>query len=142
MQQLFKPHNPQKYKGNAKNIQYRSQWECKYMIELDADPNVLEWSSEELKIPYTDKATGRFHMYYPDFYVKKREGNKIKTYIIEIKPLKQTQKPVRGKKSEKVFLKEVMTWGKNLGKWEAAERYCKKHGHEFVILTEKELKVF
>jgi len=142
MQQLFKPHNPKKYKGNVKNIQYRSSWELKYMIELDADPNVLEWSSEELAIPYTDKATGRFRRYFPDFRVKKKEGNKIKTYIIEIKPAGQVREPKRGNKSEKAFLKEVMTYGTNLGKWEAAERYCKKHGYEFVILTEKELKVF
>lgn len=142
MKGVFKPKNRKKYKGNHKNIVYRSSWELSYMMKLDADPNVVEWSSEEFFIPYTDKATGRYGHYYPDMLVKRKEGNKIKTYLIEIKPLAQVKEPKRGNKSEKKFLNEVLTYGRNLGKWESAKRYCEKKGWEFVILTEKELKLW
>jgi hypothetical protein len=140
---LFKIKNPKKYKGNHKNIVWRSQWELSYMMKLDHDPNVLEWASEEIKIPYTDKATGRLHMYYPDFWVKKKLPNgNVKTFLIEIKPMAQVKKPQRGKKSEKVFLNEVLRYGKNIGKWESAKRFCDKKGWEFIILTEVDLKTF
>lgn len=139
---FFKVKNKKKYRGNHKNIVWRSQWELSYMMKLDQDPNVLEWSSEEISVYYTDKATGRLGRYYPDFYVKKKEGNQIKEYLIEIKPLAQVKEPKRGKKSEKKFLNEVLLYGKNLGKWESAKRYCEKKGWEFVILTERELQLW
>ena len=139
MKGFFKPKNVKKYKGNAKNIVYRSSWELSYMMKLDADPNVVAWMSEEFFIPYTDKATGRFGHYYPDFWVKKKDG---KVFVIEIKPHAQVKEPKRGKKSQRVFLNEVLTYGKNQGKWESAKRYCDKKGWEFVILTEKELKLW
>ena len=112
------------------------------MMKLDSDPDVIKWSSEEVVIPYTDQATDKLHRYFPDFKVTRKEGNTTQTYIIEIKPAVQVKKPVRGKKTKMRFLKEVMTYGKNLGKWEAAERYCEMKGYKFQILTEKELGVF
>jgi len=112
------------------------------MMKLDSDPNVIKWSSEETVIPYTDKATGKLHRYFPDFRVTRKEGSTTQTYIIEIKPAAQVKEPVRGKKTKMRFLKEVMTYGKNMGKWEAAERYCEMKGYKFQILTEKELGVF
>ena len=139
----FKPKNWRKYDGNSCNIIYRSMWECSYMMRLDADPKVLSWSSESVCIPYTDKATGNFHRYFPDFKVTRKESDgSVRTYIIEIKPRAQVLEPKKGTKSRNKFLKEVMTYGKNLGKWESAERYCEKKGYKFQILTEKELGQF
>ena len=139
---IFKPRNKRKYEGNAKNIVYRSQWECSYMMKLDSDPDVIKWSSEEVVIPYTDKGSKKLRRYFPDFCVTRKEGSTTQTYIIEIKPAAQVKEPVRGKKTKMRFLKEVMTYGTNMGKWEAAERYCEMKGYKFRILTEKELGVF
>ena len=141
MQGFYKPQNPKKYEGNIKNIVYRSSWELTMFRKVDIDPDVIAWSSESVIIPYTDKATGRLHRYFVDLkVVKKQPDNTVKTFLIEIKPFSQTQEPKRGKKKEKTFLKEVMTYGKNTGKWEAAQRYCAKKGWTFVILTERDMK--
>lgn len=138
MQGIFNPKNKEKYKGTLPII-YRSSWEFSYMMRLDADPTVIEWSSESIIVPYTDKATGKFHRYFPDFVVKKKEGTEVKTYMIEIKPEAQTREPKRGKKKRKTFINEVKTWGKNTGKWEAAERFCKAKGWQFMIITESDI---
>jgi hypothetical protein len=139
----FKPKNPKKYWGNVKNIIYRSSWELKYMLDLDKDPNVVLWSSEELIIPYTCPITGRFRRYYPDFYVeRKTKDGLIKSFVIEIKPLHQTKVPRKKEKSYRKFLNEAQTFAVNNAKWESAQRYCKKHGHHWLVLTEKELGTF
>lgn len=141
MQGFYKPQNPKKYEGNLKNIVYRSSWELTMFRKIDIDPNVISWSSESVVIPYTDKATGRLHRYFVDLkVVKKLPDNTVKTFLIEVKPFSQTQEPKRGNKKEKTFLKEVMTYGKNIGKWEAARRYCEIKGWQFVILTERDMK--
>lgn len=142
----FKPINPEKYKGNPTNIYYRSSWELKYMSELDKDNNVLEWSSEEIVIMYKNPFDQRMHRYFPDFFVKKKVGSIIKEFIIEIKPFKQTQKPKKPDRQKNGkypirFLHESAVFVINNYKWEAARSYCIKRGYEFVILTEKELKV-
>lgn len=144
-QGLFNPINPNKYKGNSKNIIYRSGWECKLMMELDKNPNVLEWASEEFCIPYISPIDGKRHRYYPDFWVKKKNHSdgKIVEVVIEIKPKSQTvaPKPIVGKKPTKRYLNEVYTWGVNSAKWEAAERFCKANNLEFIIMTEADLGI-
>lgn len=140
-QGYFKPKFPEKYKGNPKNIVYRSQWEFKYMVELDRDPNVLEWASEELYIPYISPKDKRYHRYFPDFVVKRKTSNGIIVEMIEIKPKAQTIAPKRGKKTTRKYLNEVLTYGVNINKWEAAEEYCKDRGWIFKVLTEKELGI-
>ena len=62
----FVPERPQKYKGNSRNIVYRSMWERKVMSSLDRNENVLEWASEEIVIPYESPFDGKVHRYYPD----------------------------------------------------------------------------
>jgi hypothetical protein len=138
----YRPINPQKYKGKAHEIIYRSSWELSYMMRLDKDPNVLEWESETFCIPYTNPLDGTLHRYFPDFRVKKKDKDgMIRTYVIEIKPHAQTKQPKMpvGKKITKGKINEIKTFAKNTGKWQAAERYCGKMGYQFVILTEKEL---
>ena len=44
LQGFYKPQNPDKYKGDVKNIVYRSSYELTYLRKLDLDPDVLEYS--------------------------------------------------------------------------------------------------
>lgn len=138
----FKPKNPQKYQGDPTNIVYRSRWELKLMMYLDDHKDVLNWSSEEIIIPYRSPIDGRIHRYFPDFKVTKinKEGNK-ETALIEIKPLSQTQPPKKQPKITKRYLTEVKTWGVNEAKWKAAQSYCLDRGWSFHIFTEKELGI-
>ncbi len=136
----FKPLNPSKYDGDVNNVIYRSQWELKFLMELDQNPKILSYSSEETIIPYTSPKDNRLHRYYPDMKYTTKENGNLKTYIVEIKPFAQTQPPK--KKSGKRYIREVVTYGVNQAKFEAAKRYCDRHGYEFKVLTERELKTF
>lgn len=138
-QGVYKVKNKAKYKGDVNNVIYRSSWELKYMFQLDNDENVLEWSSEEVIIPYVT-ADNKVHRYFTDFKVKRKSGEQIITEIIEIKPYKETIPPVltEGKKT-KTKIREVLTWDVNQRKWAAARKYCEKMGWRFVIVTEKNI---
>lgn len=138
LQGLYRPRNPNKYKGDVNQIIYRSSWELKAMSYFDLHPDIVAWSSEELHIPYICPTDNRVHRYFPDFLIKKKDGQII---MIEVKPKKQTVPPKKGKKKQEQYLAEVMTWGKNTAKWKAAEEYCKKKGWLFMKLTEKELNI-
>lgn len=139
---FFRPRNPSKYKGNPANIIYRSGWEAKFMTYLDNHPDVLEWSSEELAIPYLSPIDGKVHRYFPDFIVKRRDVHgKIEIIMVEIKPKKQTLPPTKKSRITKKYILEVQTWGINSSKWEAAEKYCKARDWRFMKLTEDELNI-
>lgn len=142
-QGLFKPLNPMKYKGDYTNIVYRSRWELKFMTEMDKNSSVIEWSSEEIIIPYRSPFDNKLHRYFVDFYVKKKnysDGN-IETILVEIKPKSQTKPPKVMNKPNKKYLNEVRTWGLNEAKWMAAKSYCKQRGWSFEILTEDDLGI-
>lgn len=132
----FSPVNPQKYRGDHRNIIYRSSWECKAMSRLDLNPNVLEWSSEELCIPYVSPVDGRKHRYFPDFLVKmKAIDGSIKTLLIEVKPEKESRPPKVRSRVTKQYIYEVTTWGINRAKWKSAIEYCKDRKWEFVVMA-------
>ena len=133
----YRPTFPRKYKGDYHNIIYRSSWEYKFMVWCDRSSSVTEWGSEEIVIPYISPADGRRHRYFPDFYVKIGR----KKYMVEVKPLRQTKQPKKQKKQTKAYITEVVTYAINQAKWEAAREYCKDRGWEFMLITEKELKV-
>jgi|TARA_Y100000592_G_scaffold41411_1_gene65614 hypothetical protein len=134
---IFKPTNPKKYKGDPSNIVYRSLWERKFMKLCDNNSNILEWSSEEVIIPYKSPIDNRFHRYFVDFWIRqKNKDGKIVEKLIEIKPKKYTKPPSKQKKITKRYVSEVRTWGINNAKWEAAKKVCTKKGWEFLILTE------
>jgi hypothetical protein len=137
----FRPKNPKKYKGDATNVVYRSNWELRVMKHFDEDPNVLWWASEELVIPYRSPVDQRMHRYFPDFiaHVKQKTG-KEKTIVIEIKPERQTKKPIQ-KRQTKRFLEEAATYAINQEKWRAADIFCQKEGWDFMVLTEKDLGI-
>lgn len=140
---LYKPVNPQKYRGNPTRIIYRSMWEKKFMIFCDHTTSIVEWGSEEVIIPYRSPIDGRVHRYYPDFYIKvKTKEGKYEKYIIEIKPKRQTIKPNdKPKRKTATWKREVLTYIKNRAKWDAAEDFCEDRQMKFKILTEDHLKV-
>ena len=139
---FFRPKNPSKYKGDPSGIVFRSSWELKFMNYLDAHPDVLEWSSEEFAIPYRSPVDGRVHRYFPDFWVKQKNVHgDVETVVVEIKPKKQTQPPVVQTRRTKRYINEVMTWGVNSAKWQAAEEYCNERKWKFRIFTEQHLGI-
>ena len=98
----FIPKNPKKYNGDYNNIIYRSSWEARVMKYLDENPNVIWWSSEELIIPYKNPVDQKIHRYFPDFVVKtKKKDGKVMTYVLEVKPEKQTKKPTQKRKTQR-----------------------------------------
>ena len=138
----YRPSNPKKYKGDSSNIIYRSLWERKFMVYCDNQTKILEWGSEEIVLPYRSPIDNKVHRYYPDFYIKVRESNgKIKRYIIEIKPKKQTVETKMKKRKTKGYIYEVYEYAKNQAKWKAAEEFCKDRMWEFKVLTEEELGI-
>lgn len=138
----FSPKNPSKYKGNPTNIIYRSSWELKFMIYLDAHPNVVKWASEEFCIPYRHPIDGKFHRYYPDFYIEQTNRNGEKeTIVVEIKPKKHSEPPKVQQKRTKKYLREVAIFAINDAKWKAAKDFCDDRLWKFMVLTEKELGI-
>ena len=138
----FRPKFPEKYKGDPTNIIYRSLWERNCMIYFDQNPNVLNWSSEEIIIPYKSPIDGKWHRYFPDFVIKVRNKyNQTETYVIEVKPYKETKEPEVKKRITKQYLYEVQTWGINSAKWSAAKEFCDDRKWKFKIITERELKI-
>jgi len=134
------PKNPSKYRGDVHNIIYRSLWERKCMVYFDSHEDIIEWSSEEVVVPYKSPLDKRYHRYYPDFIIKIRtKTGEIQTVMIEVKPEKQTKPPERGKKVTRKYLKEIATWGVNEAKWDSAIEYCRDRGWKFLIMTEKTL---
>tara|TARA_R100000458_G_scaffold59580_2_gene70605 strand:- start:2739 stop:3179 length:441 start_codon:yes stop_codon:yes gene_type:complete len=136
----YKPENPSKYVGNAANIICRSTWERKVCKYLDKNENVVQWASEELSIPYISPVDKKPHKYYPDFIaeIKEKDGN-IQTYLIEVKPYKQTMPPKKKTKVTKTYRMNMKTYMINEAKWEAAEKLCADNDWKFKILTEKNI---
>jgi hypothetical protein len=142
LQGKYKVRNVAKYNGDASNVIYRSSWELKFLVWCDNNPNVVSFSSEEIIIPYKSPVDGKFHRYFVDFMVKiKTKDNTTKTYLVEVKPKRQTQPPEIKKRITKQYINEVTTWGVNQSKWKAAIDYCLDRGWEFKILTEQDLNV-
>ena len=133
----YRPSYPRKYKGDPNNIIYRASWEYKFMKWCDYTTSVQEWGSEEIIIPYISPADGKRHRYFPDFYVKIQN----RKYLVEVKPFKQTLEPKPQKRNTKRYINEVVTYHINKAKWKAATEFCKDHSWEFMLITEKELKV-
>ena len=73
-QQYFVPKNPQKIVGNARPFS-RSSWELRIMSFLDSHPNVIQWGSECIRIPYVNPLTGKGTVYVPDFLIRYRDKN-------------------------------------------------------------------
>ena len=138
---LFRPTKPKKYKGDVNNIICRSSWEKRFCSWCDLNESIIEWGSEEFWIPYR-APDGKTSRYFPDFIIKVKEntGN-VKTYVIEVKPKKQTRPPKPRKNVTKSYLYECKTYAVNQAKWTAASAWCKDRKIEFKIVTEQELGI-
>jgi hypothetical protein len=138
----FVPRNPEKYLGDSTKIFYRSSWENIFMNHLDSNSAVVEWSSEEIIIPYLSPVDGRYHRYFPDFFIRtKNKSGNLDSIIVEIKPRSQIDSPQPKKRMTKSYLREVATYGINSAKWAAAERYCQERGWKFVKMDEYNLGI-
>lgn len=129
----YTPTNPQKYIGKYP-IQYRSSWELSVFRVLDAHPNVTQWASESITIPYQHPLTGKWTFYVPDIlvvFVDKNGGKRAE--LIEIKPAKETYDNLAKSKKDKATL------AVNKAKWAAAIQWCQKQGLQFRVLTEQQL---
>ncbi len=137
----YRPINPKKYRGNTRNVIYRSLWERKFMVYCDNNPSILEWGSETIIIPYK-APDGKIRRYYPDFYIKvQNKGGGTSKYIIEIKPKRQTKPPHAKNKNTASYRNQLKTYAKNYAKWKSARRYCEDRQMNFLILTEDHLGV-
>ena len=142
----YKPAHPEKYKGDIRDVWYRSQLELSVMRYFDRHRDVVSWGSENTVIPYVKPTDGATHRYFPDFTaeVLDRETGEIRRLLIEVKPQSKLKPPkkkiTRAGKPTVWYLREVAEYAVNRAKFEAAERYCQNKGFEFMILTEKEIR--
>ena len=137
----YLPRNPEKYKGDPSNIQYRSSWERTFMKWLDLNEKVRDWASEEVAVPYFDPVQKKWRSYYPDFMVRYvASDGLIITEMVEIKPYAETQQPKKNpQRRTKSWEYSVYTYINNQAKWEAAKKFCEDKGIRFRIVTEYEL---
>jgi len=154
-QGFFNPVNKEKYSGDLSSLPiYRSSWEYKFMHFCDMNPNIVKWSSEKIAIPYIspidiikENLTPtykdiKYRNYYVDFIIKVKTPNDTNvTWLVEIKPLKQTKKPenIKGNTTTKKinnYNKDMITYLVNKAKFEAALKYAKSKNMKFGVLTE------
>lgn len=136
----FKPTKPEKYVGDVNNIIYRSSWEKHVCSWFDTNPSIIYWNSESLIIPYYYTVDQKMHNYHIDFVAKmKTRDGTLRTYVIEVKPEKETLPP--STKNKKRMLIEIPTYIKNQCKWEAAKVFCESKGITFIVLTEYDLGI-
>ena len=131
---------PEKYIGDFSKIIYRSSWEYKFMCSVDINPAVLRWASEPTKIPYYSPIDNKIHNYFVDFFVIiEKDGNK-ESWLLEVKPISQTKKPVlEGKHT----VKKLQSYNWNLkayiinkAKFAAATTFAESRGMKFGVCTE------
>ena len=134
-QDLFVPKNPHKLVGNSQPF-YRSSWELTVMTLLDQHPNVINWASESVSIPYINPLTGKRSVYIPDFLIvyQDKHGRK-RAELVEVKPAKEAIAENARSKRDKAALMI------NTAKWAAAMQFCKSNGMTFRILTEHDIYI-
>ena len=138
---VYRPRNPEKYRGNPGQIVYRSSWERTFMKYCDLTENIKQWSSEEICVAYKDPVQKKVRRYFPDFIIRYVDTDGlIITEMIEIKPHKEVVGPEQNpKRKTKSWLYAVQMYVTNTAKWEAAKAFCEDRGWRFRIVTEYEL---
>lgn len=151
VQGKFNPKNPNKCMNmKAGKLPFaRSSWEFYMFNWCDDNLNVIRWGSELFSIPYIydiDKANHihKTRKYYPDIYCEiKNKQNEINIYVIEIKPTRQKNKPVKPKNRTQKAIKNynyaMCEFVKNQNKWKYARSFCEGKNWKFRLLTEKEI---
>lgn len=138
IQGYYTPKHPEKYVGDTTKIRYMSSWELQTHQFFDNNSRVLRWSSEEIAIPYIKPTDGRFHKYYPDYWVEyvNVEGE-ICQEILEVKPAQQTR-PSKSR-NPKHRLYEQLNFAVNTAKWQYAMAWCQQRNMKFRIITENSI---
>lgn len=132
-QGVFVPTNPDKYVGRG-NIRYRSGWEHAFMRFCDTNDHILQWASESVRIPYQHPLTGKNTTYVPDFLITYRtRNNKVCAELIEIKPKKQSVLEAKMSDRDRAIV------AINYAKWDAAQKWCRKQGLVFRVITEDQI---
>ena len=133
----YKVKNPSKYNGDPTNVIYRSLWE-KYCFKwCDENSDIVKWSSEETIIPYFYEVDKKYHRYYVDLKVT---FNNHETWLIEIKPEKETKPPTYPGRKTRRYITEGITYVRNQNKWKAAQEFAKDRGWKFTVWTEDTLE--
>lgn len=100
----------------------------------DINPNIINWGSEEFKIPYWHPIKNKVCNYIPDFIIKyKNAAGQLVSEVIEIKPKKQSVLSPRMSNYDKVQL--VI----NHAKWTSAKLFCESRGVKFRVVTEQDM---
>lgn len=133
----FNPKNLNKYEGDWRRIEYRSLWERQVFRFCDDNDAIVRWSSEEVIVPYRCKTDNRVHRYFVDLKITFKNGD---TYLVEIKPKKETLEPKKRSSKSKGYLTEVLKYVKNISKWESADEYAKQRGWKFEVWTEDTIR--
>ena len=106
------------------------------MSFLDTHPNVINWGSECLRIPYRNPLTGKNTVYVPDFLIKYQDKNgTTRAELVEIKPKKETFMEAARSRRDKAYV--IL----NSAKWAAAMSFCAKNGIQFRVINEDSLFV-
>lgn len=129
--------NVSKYRGDPSKVRFRSLWENATFKFLEASPQVKYWSSETAVVPYICKTDGQRHNYFVDLTVCMTDG---RVFYIEIKPKSQTREPKVQKRKTKAYITEVLTYVKNISKWEAAKEFALDRNATFAVWTEDTLR--
>jgi len=139
VQGIFIPRNKEKFIGSK--AVYRSSLELRFMKFCDYNEKVIKWGSENVIIPYINPLDGKMHRYFVDNFVQIKEGDRVKRYLVEIKPSSQLSPPKTKYRKKSNLIYEQTMYITNQAKWQAAREWCNKKGLEFIIITEKHLTV-
>ena len=132
-QGIYTVQNPQKYAGKGAP-RYRSGWEQAFMRFCDTNEHIVMWNSEGLRIPYRHPLTGKATNYVPDFLIQYRnKNNQVVTELIEIKPKKQSVIESKASANERAVV------AVNYAKWDAAQKWCRRQGITFRVITEDDI---
>ena len=88
----------------------------------------MYWSGvvKRLCIPYRSPIDNKIHRYFPDFFIKYKDtSGRIKSSLIEVKPISQCSIHLNPQRQTKKYLNEAYEYAKNQAKWKAAEDFCK-----------------
>ena len=132
-QGIYEVKNTGKYIGKTLP-KYRSSWELAFMRMCDQHPNILQWASEAIKIPYINPVSRRKVNYIPDFLIMyKTKSGKPRAEIVEIKPKAQTS--LKEATSDREKVQAIV----NKAKWQAAYDFCRSKGMGFRVLTQDQI---
>ena len=125
--------NQHKYAGKGAP-KFRSGWELAFMRFCDSNDHIITWSSESIQIPYRHPLTGKNTRYIPDFLIQYRnKNNQVVTELIEIKPKKQSIIESKANNRDRAVV------AVNYAKWDAAQKWCKRNGLVFRVVTEEDI---